>query len=178
MQLQAITKHYENKDLNQRKKSKRDGVTFIITFIDDFSKRVWLYVLESKKDCFEKFKEFEALVETHFKQKIKTFRLDNGREFVSKAFNIFFEGSWYWEAKWSTGACKFYYYENGKKHVSCSKPEQIFLSGNSGYYGLHTKLLSNKGVGFHYAQGSLKGNETSHYTHACVWMRYLCNDAT
>ena len=48
-----------------------------------------LYVLKFKNDFFEKFKEFKVLVETQPKHKIKTFGSDNGREFVSKAFNQF-----------------------------------------------------------------------------------------
>ena len=32
---------------------------YFVTFIDDFSWKVCLYVLKSKGDCFEKFKEFK-----------------------------------------------------------------------------------------------------------------------
>ena len=40
------------------------GARHLVTFIDDFSGKTWLYVLKSKGNCFEKFKEFETLVET------------------------------------------------------------------------------------------------------------------
>lgn len=43
--------------------------------------------LKSEGECFEKFKDFKALVKTQSKNKFKVFRSDNGGEFVSKAFN-------------------------------------------------------------------------------------------
>ena len=46
-------------------------------------------MLKSKGDCFEKFKEFNALVKTQLEYKIKMFRSDNDEEFDSKAL-IFF----------------------------------------------------------------------------------------
>ena len=62
------------------------GTKYFVTFIDDFSRKVWLYVLKPKDECFIRFKEFKALVETQSEYKIKTFRSDNGGEFMSKAF--------------------------------------------------------------------------------------------
>jgi len=38
---------------------------------------------------FDKFKEYKALVENQTSMKIKTFRLDNGGEFVFKKFDNF-----------------------------------------------------------------------------------------
>ena len=56
------------------KNTSMDGEGYSITFIDDSSRKVWLYVLKSKGDCFEKFK---VLVKTQSKHKIKIFRLDH-----------------------------------------------------------------------------------------------------
>jgi hypothetical protein len=58
------------------------GAKYFVTFIDDFSMKVWLYVLKTKDECFIRFKEFKALVETQSEHKIKTFRSDNGGEFM------------------------------------------------------------------------------------------------
>jgi transposase InsO family protein len=66
-----------------------DGAKYFITFIDDFSRKVWLYVLKTKYECFIRFKEFKALVEMQSEHTIKTFYLDNGGEFMSKAFMTF-----------------------------------------------------------------------------------------
>lgn len=41
------------------------GARNFITFIDDFSRNVCVYMLKSKEDCLEKFKEFKALVEKY-----------------------------------------------------------------------------------------------------------------
>ncbi len=40
------------------------GARYFVTYIDDFSRKVWVYLLKSKAECLEKFKEFKALVET------------------------------------------------------------------------------------------------------------------
>jgi transposase InsO family protein len=65
------------------------GARYFVTYIDDFSKKVWVYLLNSKGECLEKFKEFKALVETQSEHKIKVFRLDNGGEYISKGFEGF-----------------------------------------------------------------------------------------
>ena len=65
------------------------GSRYFVTFIDDFTRRVWLYPLKTKGECLEKFKEFKALAETQSEHKIKAFRSDNGGEFISKAFRRF-----------------------------------------------------------------------------------------
>ena len=42
--------------------------------------------MKNKDEVFIKFKEFKPLIENHTEKKIKTFRLDNGREFTSNEF--------------------------------------------------------------------------------------------
>ena len=56
---------------------------YYITFIDDFSRKTWIYYLKHKDEAFEIFKEFKALVENHTRKKIKIFRSDDGREHIS-----------------------------------------------------------------------------------------------
>lgn len=112
------------------------GARCFVTFIADFSRKVWLYVLKFKKNCFEKFMEFKALVETQSEHKIKTFWPDNARNFVFKAFNQFFKGSWYREPnvyfvytsiKSRSRAYKSYHYGDGEEHVECLKARQTIL---------------------------------------------------
>ena len=57
------------------------GFEYYITFIDDFSRKTWIYFL--------KFKEFKALIENLLDKRIKTLRSDNGREYTSKEFEAF-----------------------------------------------------------------------------------------
>jgi len=65
------------------------GARYFLTFIDDFSRKVWAYMLKAKSECFEKFKEFKALVERQSEHNIKVLRSDNGGEYMSKQFGDF-----------------------------------------------------------------------------------------
>ena len=39
------------------------GASYFITFIDDTSRKVWMYVLKSKDQVFEVFKDFQDKIE-------------------------------------------------------------------------------------------------------------------
>ena len=56
---------------------------YYVSFIEDFSRKTWIYFMKNKDEVFRKFKEFKALIENHTEKKVKTFRSDNGREFTS-----------------------------------------------------------------------------------------------
>ena len=62
------------------------GSSYFVLFIDDFSRKVWVYMLKRKFDVFTVFKQFRALVENITGQTIKCLRTDNGGEFMSKEF--------------------------------------------------------------------------------------------
>jgi transposase InsO family protein len=55
-----------------------------VTFIDDLSRKTWLYLLKTKDEVFRKFQEFKAEVENLTDKKIKIIRSDNGGEYTSK----------------------------------------------------------------------------------------------
>ena len=67
------------------------GYEYYITFIDDFSRKNWIYFLKTKKskEVLQKFKEFKALVENQTGRRIKVLRSDNGGEYTSKEFDAF-----------------------------------------------------------------------------------------
>ena len=65
------------------------GFEYYITFIDDYSRKTWIYFLKAKSEVFEKFKEFKALIENLSEKRIKTLRSDNGGEYTSKEFEAF-----------------------------------------------------------------------------------------
>jgi len=65
------------------------GFLYFTTFIDDFSRKTWIYYLKGKDEVFFKFKEFKALVENTTNKKIKVVRYDNGGEYTSKDLNNF-----------------------------------------------------------------------------------------
>jgi transposase InsO family protein len=62
------------------------GYVYYVSFIDDYSRKTWLYLLKSKDEVFSKFKEFKALIENLSERKIKILRSDNGGEYTSKEF--------------------------------------------------------------------------------------------
>ena len=59
---------------------------YYVYFIDDFSRKKWIYFMKNKHELFSKFKEFKALIKNHIENKINTFRSDNGGEFTSNEF--------------------------------------------------------------------------------------------
>jgi transposase InsO family protein len=59
---------------------------YYVSFIDDYSRKTWIYLLKAKNEVFGKFKEFKALVENLTERKIKTLRSDNGGEFTLEEF--------------------------------------------------------------------------------------------
>jgi hypothetical protein len=54
------------------------GYLYNVSFIDDYSRKTWVYFLKSKDEVFSKFKEFKALIENIFERNIKILRSDNG----------------------------------------------------------------------------------------------------
>ena len=65
------------------------GARYFVTFIDDFSRKMWVYILKSKDQVLNKFEEWKAMVETQTGHKVKVLRSDNGGEYTSKAFDAF-----------------------------------------------------------------------------------------
>jgi hypothetical protein len=39
------------------------GREYYLTFIDDYSRKTWIYFLKTKSEVFKRFQEFKALVE-------------------------------------------------------------------------------------------------------------------
>lgn len=58
----------------------------MITFVDDFAKRVFVYFTRAKSNAFDIFKGFKAMVENQYDRRIKTLRTDNGGEYESNEF--------------------------------------------------------------------------------------------
>jgi hypothetical protein len=51
---------------------------YYVSFIDDFSKFTWVYLLKYKFEVFQKFHEFQKLVERLFDKKIVVVQSDWG----------------------------------------------------------------------------------------------------
>lgn len=65
------------------------GAKFMLVFVDDFSRMVFLYFIKHKSDVLEKFIEFKNEMENQTGEKIKIFRTDNGGEYIGNEFNKF-----------------------------------------------------------------------------------------
>jgi len=65
------------------------GKRYIITFIDDFSRKIWVYFLQEKSEAFASFKHFKALAEKEVGLPIKILRTDRGGEYNSLEFTEF-----------------------------------------------------------------------------------------
>lgn len=62
---------------------------YYMIFIDDYSRKCWIYFMQKKDQTFTKFCEFKALVKKESWKKIKALRSDNSREHVSQEFKDF-----------------------------------------------------------------------------------------
>jgi transposase InsO family protein len=62
------------------------GYVYYVSFIDDYSRKTWIYFFKSTDEVFIKFKEFKALIENLSERKINILRSDNGGEYISKEF--------------------------------------------------------------------------------------------
>nr|GEW13568.1 retrovirus-related Pol polyprotein from transposon TNT 1-94 [Tanacetum cinerariifolium] len=65
------------------------GCVYFVTFIDDYSREVWVYFLKTKYEVFGKFKEWKTMVEKQTGKQVKTLRTDNGLEFCNTLFDNF-----------------------------------------------------------------------------------------
>ena len=71
--------------------SARGGYEYFVTFIDDYSRYGYIYLMHHKSETFEKFKEFKAKVENHRGKSIKSLRYDRGGEYLLGEFRQFLE---------------------------------------------------------------------------------------
>jgi len=64
----------------------RGGYEYYVTFIDDYSRYGYVYLLHHKSETFDKFREFRAEVEKQLGKPIKALRSDRGGEYLSDEF--------------------------------------------------------------------------------------------
>jgi transposase InsO family protein len=65
------------------------GCLYYVIFIDDYSRKCWIYFLKAKSDTFDKFKEYKAFIEKQTGKHIRILRTNNGGEFESLQFEYF-----------------------------------------------------------------------------------------
>lgn len=65
------------------------GANYFLSFIDDFTRKTWVYLLKTKDEAFEYFTQFKAMAEKQSGYVIKTLRSDRGGEYMSREFQDF-----------------------------------------------------------------------------------------
>ena len=60
---------------------------YFVTFIDDFNRKLWSYLIQKKSEVIEVFAKFKSMVERQSGRKIKILRTDGGGEYVLKDFD-------------------------------------------------------------------------------------------
>ena len=79
--------HYVHSDLwGPYPNTSYGGEKYYVLFVDEFSRKVWVYVLKRKADVFNMFKQFRVMVEKRNDRTIKCLRMDNGGEFTFLEF--------------------------------------------------------------------------------------------
>ncbi|RDX89478.1 hypothetical protein CR513_28793, partial [Mucuna pruriens] len=59
---------------------------YILTFLDDLSRKVWVYFVVEKDEALDVFKKFKTLVKKQVGVSIQILRIDRGGEYTSKEF--------------------------------------------------------------------------------------------
>ena len=65
------------------------GGEYFLTFVDDSTRYVWVYILKQKSQVFERFLEWKIMVEKSTGKKLQTLRTDNGGEYTSHKFQAY-----------------------------------------------------------------------------------------
>jgi len=65
------------------------GNRYFITFVDECSRMLWLYLIKLKSDAFKVFHKFKVLAEKQSGMKLKILKTDGGGEYTSRDFESY-----------------------------------------------------------------------------------------
>uniref|UniRef100_A0A803P381 Integrase catalytic domain-containing protein n=1 Tax=Cannabis sativa TaxID=3483 RepID=A0A803P381_CANSA len=65
------------------------GASYFMSIVDDYTRKVWVFLLKTKNEAFNTFVTWKRLIENQTGKKIKKLRTDNGLEFGSDEFTRF-----------------------------------------------------------------------------------------
>jgi len=68
-----------------------NGNKYILTYIDDYSRMCWVYLLREKSQAYDVFKKFHLLITNETQLNIDTIRNDNGGEYISHVFEKYLQ---------------------------------------------------------------------------------------
>ena len=64
-------------------------LSLFVTFIDDETRKTWVYFIRLKSNVFVTFKKWKALTENEKTKRLKCLRYDNGGEYYNKEFDSY-----------------------------------------------------------------------------------------
>ena len=59
---------------------------YVITFVYDYSRKVWVYLIKNKSEVLGTFLKWKKMVETQIGRKVKRLCSDNGGEYKNDLF--------------------------------------------------------------------------------------------
>lgn len=62
------------------------GAHYYVIFVDDFSRFTWIYLLHSRSDFLQVYRDFYTMIRTQFSKKIQISRSNSGGEYKSRPF--------------------------------------------------------------------------------------------
>ncbi|XP_042988400.1 uncharacterized protein LOC122316031 isoform X3 [Carya illinoinensis] len=62
---------------------------YFVTFVDDYSRMIWLFFMKARSELFSIFKVFRKEIKTQFRQKVQILRSDNAKEYQSNSFTTY-----------------------------------------------------------------------------------------
>ena len=65
------------------------GFHYFVTFIDNYSRCIWLFLIKTRAQIFSIFKKFHAEIRTQLNTSIHILRSDNVKEYFSMSFSSF-----------------------------------------------------------------------------------------
>ena len=57
------------------------GNSYVVSFIDEFTRKMWIYLIKQKSEVFNIFKKFKLLSEKQSNEVIKVLRTEGGGEY-------------------------------------------------------------------------------------------------
>jgi transposase InsO family protein len=62
------------------------GSRYFVIFVDDFSRYTWVFLMKSRSELLDIYRNFAKMIETQFSKPIKAFRSDNALEYTQHDF--------------------------------------------------------------------------------------------
>ncbi|KAG8365262.1 hypothetical protein BUALT_Bualt18G0085900 [Buddleja alternifolia] len=112
--------------------STKGGSRYYVSFIDDYTRYCWVYLLKRRSDLVHTYTEFQAYVKTQHSATIKCFRADLGGEYTSGDLSGIFKADERTKLSSRVAICVFLGYGDGQKGYRCHDPVsgKLYVSRN------------------------------------------------